>query len=84
MARLSADTPFIHPDCEITGSSFGAYIEIGKGSRVNNSYFGDYSYCDRYADVANAQIGKFGQQGCVLGANGAQRKAGRKETNQRR
>ena len=59
MARLSADTPFIHPDCEITGSSFGAYIEIGKGSRVNNSYFGDYSYCDRYADIANAQIGKF-------------------------
>lgn len=59
MARLSAYTPFIHPDCEITGSSFGAYIEIGKGSRVNNSYFGDYSYCDRYADIANAQIGKF-------------------------
>ncbi|MGX9353680.1 DapH/DapD/GlmU-related protein [Roseobacteraceae bacterium S113] len=59
MARLSADTPFIHPDCEITGSSFGTYVEIGKGSRVNNSYFGDYSYCDRYADIVNAQIGKF-------------------------
>ena len=59
MARLSADTPFIHPDSEITDSSFGAYVEIGKGSRVNNSFFGDYSYCDRYADVANAQIGKF-------------------------
>ncbi|MEM9232509.1 MAG: DapH/DapD/GlmU-related protein [Pseudomonadota bacterium] len=59
MARLSADAPFIHPDCEITDSSFGAYVEIGKGSRVNNSYFGDYSYCDRYADIANALIGKF-------------------------
>ena len=59
MARLSADTPFIHPDSEITDSSFGAYVEIGKGSRVTNSFFGDYSYCDRYADVANAQIGKF-------------------------
>lgn len=59
MARLSADTPFIHPDCEITDSSFGAFVEIGKGSRVNNSCFGDYSYCDRYADIANAQIGKF-------------------------
>ncbi|MEL6594297.1 MAG: DapH/DapD/GlmU-related protein [Pseudomonadota bacterium] len=59
MARLTATEPFIHPDCEITDSSFGAYVEIGKGSRVNNSYFGDYSYCDRYADVANAQIGKF-------------------------
>lgn len=59
MARLSADTPFIHPDCEITDSTFGAYVEIGKGSRVAHSVFGDYSYCDRYADVANAQIGKF-------------------------
>ena len=59
MARLSADTPHVHPECEITDSTFGAYVEIGKGSRINNSHFGDYSYCDRYADVANAQIGKF-------------------------
>ncbi|MEC8582092.1 MAG: DapH/DapD/GlmU-related protein [Pseudomonadota bacterium] len=59
MARLTATEPFIHPDCEITDSRFGAYVEIGKGSRVNNSRFGDYSYCDRYADIANAQIGKF-------------------------
>jgi len=59
MARLTSEEPFIHPECEVTDSIFGAYIEIGKGSRVNNSYFGDYSYCDRYADIANAQIGKF-------------------------
>lgn len=59
MARLTETEPFIHPDCEITDSTYGAYVEIGKGSRVNNSYFGDYSYCDRYADIANAQIGKF-------------------------
>lgn len=59
MPRLSPDTPFIHPDCDITASTFGAYVEIGRGSRVNNSVFGDYSYCDRYADIANAKIGKF-------------------------
>lgn len=59
MPRLSADMPFLHPDCQITDSSFGAYVEIGKGSRVANSVFGDYSYCDRYADIANARIGKF-------------------------
>lgn len=59
MARLSADTPFIHPDCQITDSALGAFVEIGRGSRVANSSFGDYSYCDRYADIANAQIGKF-------------------------
>lgn len=59
MPRLTADTPFIHPECEITASDFGAYVEIGKGSRIAHSVFGDYSYCDRYADVANARIGKF-------------------------
>ncbi len=59
MARLTAETPFIHPDCEITDSTFGAYVEIGRGSRVAHSSIGDYSYCDRHADIANAQIGKF-------------------------
>lgn len=59
MARLSADTPFIHPECEIANTTFGAFVEIGKGSRVAHSHVGDYSYCDRYADIANAQIGRF-------------------------
>ena len=59
MPRLSAVDPFIHPDCDITDSTFGAYVEIGRGSRLSNATFGDYSYCDRYADVANARIGKF-------------------------
>lgn len=59
MARLSAKEPLIHPDCDISDSSFGAYVEIGKGSRVTHAIFGDYSYCDRYADIANARIGKF-------------------------
>lgn len=59
MPRLCADAPFVHPDCDITDSTFGTYVEIGKGSRVAHSVFGDYSYCDRYADIANARIGKF-------------------------
>ncbi|OIQ41044.1 MAG: chloramphenicol acetyltransferase [Roseobacter sp. MedPE-SWde] len=59
MARLSAETPFFHPDCQISDSSFGAFVEIGAGSRVANSHFGDYSYCDRNSDIANAKIGKF-------------------------
>lgn len=57
--RLSPNTPFIHPDCEITESFFGAYVEIGKGSRVTNAFLDDYSYCDRFADIANAKVGKF-------------------------
>ncbi|WP_420586300.1 chloramphenicol acetyltransferase [Ruegeria sp.] len=59
MARLRPDQPFIHPDCQITGSQFGQYVEIGAGSRIVNSVWGDYSYCDRTCDVANARIGKF-------------------------
>ncbi len=67
---MSAEGPFVHPECEITGSHFGAYVEIGKGSRINNAHFGDYSYCDRYADIANAQIGKFANIAsfCRIGA----------------
>ncbi|MHC0052595.1 LbetaH domain-containing protein [Actibacterium sp. D379-3] len=59
MPRLSEDQPFVHSDCAITDSRFGRYVEIGQGSRVAYSEFGDYSYCDRYADIANTTIGKF-------------------------
>lgn len=60
MARLRADAPFLHPDCEITGDSvLGRYVEIGQGSRIAHSELGDYSYCDRQADIANARIGRF-------------------------
>ncbi|KPP90193.1 MAG: Bacterial transferase hexapeptide (three repeats) [Rhodobacteraceae bacterium HLUCCA08] len=59
MPRLSPDGPVIHDGCSVTDSSFGAYTEIGAGSRIAHSRFGDYSYCDHYADIANAQVGKF-------------------------
>jgi phosphonate metabolism protein (transferase hexapeptide repeat family) len=59
MPRLSPDAPFLHPEVELAGETrFGAYVEIGRGSRVTDSTLGDYSYCDRYADIANADIGK--------------------------
>lgn len=59
MARLSPHEAVVHPDCDIRDSTFGRYVEIGRGSRVILSSLGDYSYCDRYADIANADIGKF-------------------------
>ena len=59
MARLSPDAALIHEHCIISETSFGAYVEIGAGSRIMDSEFGDYSYCDRYAEIANTQIGKF-------------------------
>ncbi|MGB0958976.1 MAG: chloramphenicol acetyltransferase [Halocynthiibacter sp.] len=59
MARLSPDTAVIHEGCSITDTTFGAYTEIGAGSRIAHSTIEDYAYCDRYADIANATVGKF-------------------------
>lgn len=59
MPKLSADRPLIHPGCAITNSTFGAWCEVGEGSRIANSDFGDYAYCDRLADIANTSVGKF-------------------------
>jgi phosphonate metabolism protein (transferase hexapeptide repeat family) len=56
---LSPTEPLIHPDCTITESTFGAWTEIGRGGRIQFSQIGDYSYCDRFCDIANASIGKF-------------------------
>lgn len=58
-ARLQADTPFIHDGCTLNETELGRYVEIGAGSRVALSEIGDYSYCDRYCDIANARVGKF-------------------------
>jgi len=57
--RLSAETPLIHPDCEVTDAVFGAYVEIGRGTRLAHATFGSYSYCDRYCGIANAEVGRF-------------------------
>ncbi|OIQ31238.1 MAG: chloramphenicol acetyltransferase [Alphaproteobacteria bacterium MedPE-SWcel] len=59
MAELSAETPVIHPGCTVVDSQFGAYVELGAGTRLAHSRLGNYSYCDRNCDIANADIGKF-------------------------
>lgn len=58
-AKLHADAPLIQPDCVVERTTLGRYVEIGRGSRVAGSVIGDYSYCDRVCDIANAEIGKF-------------------------
>ena len=59
MAKLQEHEPLIHADVELTEVTFGRFCEIGKGSRLGHVDMDDYSYCDRYADIANADIGKF-------------------------
>lgn len=59
MPKLSATEPHIHEGASVVSSTFGAYCEVGKGSRVLNSEFLDYAYCDQFADIANTRVGKF-------------------------
>ncbi len=59
MPKLSPDAPHLHDDCTIVGSDFGRYNEVGQGSRIVNSTFHDYAYCDRFADIANTTVGAF-------------------------
>lgn len=59
MPRLQAEEPFVQPNCQIANSTFGAFCEVGEGSRVLNSTFEDYAYCDRLSDIANTTVGKF-------------------------
>lgn len=59
MPKLSPDTPLVHDGCEIVNSQFGRWCEVGTMSRVINSTFEDYAYCDRMADIANTTVGKF-------------------------
>ncbi len=59
MPRLSADEPFLHPEVTLHGDiSLGRYVEIGRNGRITNAAIGDYGFCDRYVDIANADIGK--------------------------
>lgn len=45
MARLKRELPFVHPDCEIGEDCvFGAYVEIGRASRLGNAQLGYYSH----------------------------------------
>lgn len=59
MARLCAETPLVHPGCQIVNTTFGGWCEVGEGSRILNAVFEDYAYCDRQSDIANTTVGKF-------------------------
>lgn len=56
---LTEGPPPVPADAEIVNSTFGRWCEIGRGARIVNSGFDDYSYCDRFADIANTSVGKF-------------------------
>lgn len=51
--------PVIHHSAIVNNSKLGAYVEIAEASRILESTIGDYSYTDRYADIAYSVLGKF-------------------------
>jgi phosphonate metabolism protein (transferase hexapeptide repeat family) len=57
--KTLGETPAIHPTARVRNSSLGRYTELGEGVVMLNSSMDDYSYAVRFADIANASIGKF-------------------------
>ncbi len=56
---LSEHEPKIAEGCRIETTTFGRFVEIGAFTDILNCEIGDYSYCSRRCDFANARIGKF-------------------------
>lgn len=57
--RLSPAGAVIHAAAEVVHSTFEGWTEVGEGSRIVNSAFEAYAYCDRFADIANTTVGRF-------------------------
>jgi phosphonate metabolism protein (transferase hexapeptide repeat family) len=58
MPKLGPE-PFFHPDAVAHQCKLGRFVELGQGTRMLESEMGDYSYTDRYSDIAYSKIGKF-------------------------
>ena len=57
--KLSEKTPYIADSVELSNADFGKYTYALKGSRIENTYMSDYSYCGEYCIIQNAEIGRF-------------------------
>ncbi len=56
---LDPEGPVIGRDCDIRESRLGRFTEVGEGTRLLHVAMGDYSYVERFGDIAHAEIGKF-------------------------
>ncbi len=51
--------PTLHPECQLTDTTLGAWTEVGRANMMENVVLGDYSYTGPYCIIQNTQIGKF-------------------------
>lgn len=57
--RLSPHGAVIHPTAQVVNATFAPWTEVAEGCRILSSTFEAYSYCDRFADIANTTVGRF-------------------------
>nr|TPG48139.1 chloramphenicol acetyltransferase [Roseomonas nepalensis] len=53
------EQPSIHPTAQVRDTHFGRFCEVGAGTRVAESVFGDYSYVARDSDIIYTEMGRF-------------------------
>ncbi|WP_052402252.1 chloramphenicol acetyltransferase [Muricoccus aerilatus] len=53
------EAPSVHPTAQVRDSRFGRFCEVGAGTRVAESVFGDYSYVARDSDIIYTEMGRF-------------------------
>jgi len=58
-SRQLGEQPLLHDDVFIHDSTLGAWTEIGRGTRLSETIFGDYSYTAGDVDIIYSEIGKF-------------------------
>lgn len=58
-AKALGVEPLIHEDCFVVDSYLGAWTELGRGTLMIESRFGDYSYTAGDVDMIYTEVGKF-------------------------
>ncbi len=57
--KALGEAPVIAPTAIVRASRIGSWTEIGPGSSIAESTFGDYSYAANDADIIYTDVGKF-------------------------
>ena len=57
--KLLGEAPLIHDGAVVVDCQLGRYTEIGAGTQMSHTRFGDYSYITWDCHVTGSEIGKF-------------------------